>query len=57
MRGEMSLINYKLKVEDDIVIERLAKYYGVSKVDAIRIAIYKEARQLGLIKDNEVLTK
>ena len=56
-RGRMKLVNYKLKVEDDIIIEKIAKYYGVNKVDAIRIAIYKEARNLGLIKDEEVSRK
>ena len=45
---------YKLRLEDDIVINKLATYYGVSKTDAIRIAVYKEARNLGLIKDDEL---
>ena len=44
-------INYRLKKEDDLVVEKLAKYYGVSKTDAVRIAIYEKARELGLVTD------
>ena len=42
-------IIYKLRKEDDLVIDKLAKYYGVNKADAIRIAVFEKARALGLV--------
>lgn len=39
----------KLSKEDDLVITKLARYYGVSKADAVRIAVYEKARELGLV--------
>mgnify|MGYP001773615234 FL=1 len=44
-------IIYKLRKEDDLVVEKLAKYYGLHKADAIRIAVFEKARELGLVTD------
>ena len=39
----------KLRPEDDGVLNKLARYYGVNKVDVVRVLIYEKARELGLI--------
>ena len=43
----------KLRPEDDGVLNKLARYYGVNKVDVVRVLVYEKARELGIIGEPE----
>ena len=47
----------KLRDEEEEVLRKLSQYYHLNKTDVVRMLIYKEARNLGLIKDEEVPRK
>jgi hypothetical protein len=50
----MTHVSYRLSVEDKQLIERLAKYFGVSEAGVMRMIIRRVAKEEGVNQESPV---